>query len=183
MSDLVTNLERTAFADLFIYHGKQFIDDRGAFRKFLDRSLIPSIKEPPKECYVSTSSKNAVRGLHFQKPPYAQYKIVTCLTGSFLDVAVDLRPESATYGKTFTVEISQANNKVVFVPPLFAHGIISLEDNTTMLSLSSVGYYPESEDGIKVDSLGLELDFSQLNFTVKDTNSQSLAHYVAQNGK
>ena len=151
MSALTDGIEETAFAGLFVYKGKQVIDDRGAFRKFLDRSIVSAASAPPMECYVSTSLKHAVRGLHFQKPPYAQYKIVSCLSGSFIDVAVDLRQDSQTYGKTFSMEISRENNKVVFIPPMFAHGILSLEDNTTMLSLSSVGYYPESEDGIKVD--------------------------------
>ena len=180
MTDLFESLINSHIDGLFVYQGKNFSDSRGGFRKFLDKSLIPLIKEQPTECYISTSVKNSVRGLHFQKEPYCQYKIVACLTGSFMDVAVDLRPSSKTYGETFSMEISERNNKIVFVPPHFAHGIISLADNTTMLSLSSVGYYPEHESGVRIDSVGLDIDFSNFQLTLKDANLPKLSEYISR---
>lgn len=180
MTQLSDSLQHTGFADLFVYQGKRVTDDRGEFRKFLDLSVIAHVKDAPLECYVSSSAKNVVRGLHFQRAPHAQYKLVSCLSGCFLDVAVDLRPASATYGQTFTAEVSRENNKVVCVPPLFAHGIVSLQDNTTMLSMSSVGYFPEHEDGIRMDSLGLPFDFGAFLFTPKDRGLRTLAQYMEQ---
>jgi dTDP-4-dehydrorhamnose 3,5-epimerase len=180
MKELFESLIYSDIEGLVVYQGKKFSDSRGDFRKFLDKSLIPLINEQPTECYISTSVKNSVRGLHFQKEPYGQYKIVACLTGSFIDVAVDLRPNSKTFGKTFSIEISERNNKIVFVPPLFAHGIISLVDNTTMLSLSSVGYYPEYEEGVRIDSVGLDINFSNFQLTLKDANLPKLSEYISR---
>jgi dTDP-4-dehydrorhamnose 3,5-epimerase len=181
MKELFEGLIYSDIEGLVVYPGKKISDSRGDFRKFIDKSLAPLIKEQPTECYVSTSVKNSVRGLHFQKEPYGQYKIVACLTGSFIDVAVDLRPNSKTFGKTFSLEISEINNKVIFVPPFFAHGIISLSDNTTMLSLSSVGYYPEHEAGVRIDSIGLDIDFTNFQLTLKDANLPKLSEYISRN--
>jgi dTDP-4-dehydrorhamnose 3,5-epimerase len=180
MTELCDSLQQTGFAGLFLYQGKRVADARGEFRKFLDLSVIAQVQDAPMECYVSSSAKHVVRGLHFQRAPHAQYKLVACLSGAFLDVAVDLRPGSATYGQTFSAEISCENNKVICVPPLFAHGIVSLEDNTTMLSMSSIGYFPEYEDGIRMDSLGLPFDFGAFTFTPKDRGLRTLAQYLEQ---
>lgn len=180
MIDLFSNVEHTKIEDLCVFQCKQYQDERGLFKKFLDKSLLKMIKKNPTECYVSTSAKNSVRGLHFQKEPFTQYKIVTCLTGRFLDVVVDLRQDSSTFGNSFSIELTALNGRVLYVPPLFAHGIISLEDETTMLSMSSTGYYPEYEDGIRIDSLGLELDYEQLTFSPKDLKLQTLTQYLSK---
>ena len=178
MKVLSDSIKFLSIEGIFTYNSKKVLDDRGVFQKYYDNSLASYIKEPPAECYVSTSISNAVRGLHFQNAPHQQYKIVACLSGSFIDVALDLRPGSNSFGKFNISEISEKNGLCIFIPPMFAHGILTTEENTVMLSLSSVGYYPESEDGIKIDSIGLPLDLKNYLFTEKDLSLKTLDEYI-----
>src|SRR5690606_3615745 len=93
----------------------------------------------------STSLKNVVRGLHFQKPPFAQGKLVRVVKGSVIDIAVDIRKNSKTYGKHVSVELNEQNNYIFWVPEGFAHGFVSLEDDTTFLYKCTNFYNKSSE--------------------------------------
>jgi dTDP-4-dehydrorhamnose 3,5-epimerase len=163
---------------VFTYQSKKVIDNRGVFQKYYDASMTSYIKTPPAECYVSTSVSNVVRGLHFQRAPFEQYKIVTCLSGAFIDVAVDLRDGSPTFGEFNITEVNSENGICIFIPPMFAHGILTTEENTVMLSLSSTGYFPDYEDGIRIDSIGLPLDLKDFFFTPKDRQLPTLDEYI-----
>ena len=90
--------------------------------------------------------KGTLRGLHFQYPPKSEGKIIRCLTGSIWDVIVDIRKNSKTFGKWFAIELNQNNKKMLYVPKGFAHGFISLSNNTEILYLVSESYAPENED-------------------------------------
>lgn len=107
----------------------------------------------------SKSKKGVLRGLHFQTPPYEQAKLVRCIEGSILDVTVDIRKESPTYGKHITIELSDENKRQLFVPKGFAHGFVVLSE-TAVIAYKVDNYYaPNHESGIKWDDKELAIDW------------------------
>ncbi|MDB3938397.1 dTDP-4-dehydrorhamnose 3,5-epimerase [Flavobacteriaceae bacterium] len=130
----------------------------------------------------SESSRGVLRGLHFQKPPYSQSKLVRCVKGSVLDVALDLRKNSKTYGHFETIFISGENKEQLFVPKGFAHGFIVLSESA-ILSYKVDNYYnPESESGIIWNDPNLNIDWKINNKEIivseKDTNLQFFNNFV-----
>ena len=95
-----------------------------------------------------TKEKGTIRGLHFQRPPHAECKYITCLSGSVFDVAIDLRTNSATYGEWFGVNLDAKENNGLLIPEGFAHGFQTLNENVEMLYLHSEKHSPKSESGI-----------------------------------
>jgi len=121
----------------------------------------------------SLSSKGVLRGLHFQNPPYSQAKLVRVLKGSVLDVAVDLRQNSPTYGMHVSLVLSEQNNKSFFIPKGFAHGFLSLEDNT-VFSYKCAGYYnKKSEGSLLWNDQDLNIDWQIDNPQVSDKDSSA----------
>lgn len=96
----------------------------------------------------SMSHKGVLRGLHFQKPPFEQGKLVRVISGSVQDVIVDIRKDSKTYGRSFSIVLSGENKTMLWIPPGFAHGFCTLEDNTIFSYKCTELYHPESEDGL-----------------------------------
>lgn len=139
----------TPLEGLYVVDTKVFGDDRGFFcetynqKAFADAGLICDWKQDN----WSRSQKGVLRGLHFQKSPHAQAKLVRVVAGSVFDVAVDIRPKSKTYGKWFGIELSAANKKALYIPEGFAHGFQALEDNTDFFYKCSALYNPASEGG------------------------------------
>ena len=113
---------KTKFKELLIYESKNFIDNRGYFRELTIEKII---KKKLVFTVVSKSKKNVLRGLHFQSK-YSQAKLITVTHGKILDVAVDLRKKSKTFGKYFSIEISHNDNFSFFIPENFAHGFLCL---------------------------------------------------------
>ena len=110
----------------------------------------------------SKSSKGVVRGLHFQKDPKCQAKIVEVIKGSAIDVVVDIRKDSDTYGKFTAVKLTEDNNRQLFVPRGFAHGFISLEDDTIFQYLVDNDYAPDKEGGILWNDPGLGINWDEM---------------------
>ena len=110
----------------------------------------------------SVSKKGALRGLHFQRPPFAQGKLVRVAYGSALDVVVDLRQGSATYGKWLAMELSAQNHKMLWVPESFAHGFLSLEEGTVFLYRVTNVYDKNSEGGIIWNDPDLGIDWGSM---------------------
>jgi dTDP-4-dehydrorhamnose 3,5-epimerase len=111
----------------------------------------------------SMSSKGILRGLHFQKDPFAQGKLVRVIKGSVLDVAVDIRKKSPTYGQHFLIELNEENKTMFYIPPGFAHGFLTLEDDT-LFSYKCTNYYnKESEGAIRWNSKSLNVDWGIVN--------------------
>ena len=106
----------------------------------------------------SKSTYGVIRGLHYQKPPYAQSKLVRCVRGKVLDVAVDIRKGSPTYGKYVAVELSEDNHRQLFIPKGFAHGFAVLSDEAVFQYKCDEFYHPEVADGISVidETLGID---------------------------
>ncbi len=144
---------KTEIENLIIVEPAVFIDDRG---RFLESFKKPDFVENGIDAdFVqdnhSVSKAGVIRGLHFQKAPAAQGKLVRVVRGKAYDVAVDLRPDSATYKKWFGIELSEHNHKMLYVPAGFAHGFAALEDDTVFL-YKCTGYYSKEHDaGIRWD--------------------------------
>ena len=158
----------TEFQDLFIFKNRSFQDDRGFLTKFFYSDFFVKINFSVDDIYTTTSQKNVIRGLHHQKKPYGQAKLVSCLSGSFIDVAVDLRVGSQTFGKVYSYKLVAGANDALLIPAGFSHGTLSLDDNTTMLSICSGRYMPEHEAGINMKSIDLGIDTSMSIVSIKD---------------
>lgn len=132
------------------------IDYRGSFTKIYHEGLYreAGIDFQLKEQFISVSSKDVVRGMHFQLPPYDCDKLVTVLEGAVLDVILDLRASSPTYLQTEQIELRGDRPKAILVPRGVAHGFLALEDHSMMLYNVSSVYAPHSDTGIRWDSFG-----------------------------
>jgi dTDP-4-dehydrorhamnose 3,5-epimerase len=140
----------TKLHGLCILEPRVFEDVRGYFLESYNKETFKKIGIDVDfvQDNQSLSSKGTLRGLHFQKPPYAQAKLVRVITGSILDVAVDIRTDSKTYGEYFSLVLSGKNKRMLYIPEGFAHGFLALEDNTLIQYKCSDLYNKESEGGI-----------------------------------
>lgn len=120
-----------------------------------------------------TREKGALRGLHFQRTPHREIKVVRCLAGAVYDVIVDLRKDSPTFLQWFGVELSAQNKKTLYVPEGFAHGFQTLEENSELLYLVSEFYTPESEGGLRYNDRALKI---QWPLPVGDLSEKDAAH-------
>ncbi|MES2560554.1 MAG: dTDP-4-dehydrorhamnose 3,5-epimerase [Bacteroidota bacterium] len=140
---------------------KVFTDSRGYFFESFSAQLFEAIGVNANfvQDNQSLSQKGTVRGLHFQADPHAQGKLVRVVQGAVLDVAVDIRIGSPTYGKHFDIELTGDNKTMFWVPPGFAHGFSTLENNTIFLYKCTNLYHKASEGGIHWNDPGLNIDW------------------------
>lgn len=140
----------TAIKDLFIIQPKVFEDDRGYFYESYNKVAFEKIgiNEEFVQDNQSLSQKGVLRGLHFQNPPFAQGKLVRAIKGSILDVAVDLRKKSTTYGQHLDIILNETNKTMLWIPAGFAHGFLTLEDNTIFSYKCTNIFNKASEDSI-----------------------------------
>lgn len=144
-------IEDTGLAGLSLLKRKPLGDERGFFERLFCQREFASIgfqMEIRQVNHSYTKSKGSVRGLHFQYPPHAETKIVSCLSGAVFDVAVDLRKDSSTYLGWFGTELSAENGKTLCIPEGFAHGFQTLTDDAELVYLHSEFYEPGFEDGL-----------------------------------
>ena len=167
---------KTKIEGLTILEPRIFTDSRGYFfESFSKREFEKEIGEIEfVQDNESCSIKGVIRGLHFQKPPYSQAKLVKCVVGKVLDVAVDLRKGSSTYGKYVAVELSDENHLQFFIPKGFAHGFEVLSDKAVFQYKCDEYYHPEAEGGIDMfdPEIGIEWHTSPENAIIseKDKN-------------
>jgi dTDP-4-dehydrorhamnose 3,5-epimerase len=169
----------TPIDGLIIIEPQVFGDERGFFFESYKASdfLTNGIDAAFVQDNHAFSSKGVVRGLHFQTKPLTQGKLVRVLAGSVWDVAVDLRQESATFAKVFGLELSGDNKKMLFVPPGFAHGYATLEDNTHFLYKCTAEYSPQNERGVRYDDpdLGIDWPLKDVVASKRDVDMPTLA--------
>lgn len=146
--------EETQIPGVFVIDQQRREDDRGYFarswceREFREHGLNPQVVQ----CNVGFSGqKGTLRGMHFQSDPHAEAKLVRCTAGAVFDVALDLRPGSATYLQWFGIELNQRNGRMLYVPEGCAHGYQTLEDDSEILYQTSHAYAPESATGVRFD--------------------------------
>jgi dTDP-4-dehydrorhamnose 3,5-epimerase len=146
----------TGFLDLWLLQARCYEDERGTFVKTYHAPTFRAldILFDPKEEFYSVSKLNVLRGMHFQLPPESHAKLVHCLQGRVLDVALDMRRSSATFGKSFSVVLSAKNRELLFIPAGFAHGFLALEHDTLMVYKTDKVHVPASDSGIAWNSFG-----------------------------
>jgi dTDP-4-dehydrorhamnose 3,5-epimerase len=150
---------------LKIIEPKIFEDERGLFYESYNALQYEKVGIIDKflQDNQSLSKKGVLRGLHFQTGNYAQAKLVRVIKGAVIDVAVDLRRNSSTFGKHFALELNAKNNYIFYIPIGFAHGFVSIEDDTIFSYKCSAVYNKESEGGIVWNDHQLNIDWSYLN--------------------
>ncbi|MGB3948243.1 MAG: dTDP-4-dehydrorhamnose 3,5-epimerase [Bacteroidia bacterium] len=139
---------KTPIPDLLIVQPKVFEDARGYFYESYSKELFKQhgIDENFVQDNQSLSQAGVLRGLHFQNPPYAQGKLVRVIKGAIVDVAVDIRKQSPTYGQHYLIELNETNKTMLWIPTGFAHGFLTLEDNT-IFSYKCTNYYNKASEG------------------------------------
>jgi|TARA_B110000908_G_C10256287_1_gene455730 dTDP-4-dehydrorhamnose 3,5-epimerase len=146
----------------FIVEPQVFGDERGNFFEVFNKKIFEE-KTGVEIDFVqdnqSISQRGVLRGLHLQKGEFAQAKLVRVVKGKVLDVAVDFRKDSPTFGKHFSIELSEENNKQLFVPRGFLHGFSTLEDNTIFSYKCDNYYQPDAEDGVIYNDEDLNIDW------------------------
>lgn len=138
----------TPIPDLLVVQPKVFEDVRGYFYESYSKALFKQhgIDHDFVQDNQSLSQAGVLRGLHFQNPPYAQGKLVRVIKGAILDVAVDIRKQSPTYGQHYLIELNETNKTMLWIPGGFAHGFLTLEDNT-IFSYKCTNYYNKASEG------------------------------------
>ena len=158
---------------------KVFGDNRGFFMETYKKSefYANGIEIEFNQDNHSKSTAHVLRGLHFQKAPYGQAKIVRCTRGKIYDVAVDIRPESKTFGKYVKVELSEDNKQMLFIPEGFAHGFVVLSEEAELNYKASGEYAPQADCGViwndKDINIDWEIDFDPI-LSEKDTKQKTL---------
>lgn len=168
---------KTSFEGLHIIHPSVFHDDRGYFFESFNKKKFIDLTGYSKEFVQdnqSLSAKNVLRGLHFQAPPFAQAKLVRVVRGSVLDIAVDIRKNSPTFGKYISLELSDKNNLSLFIPEGFAHGFITLEENTIFIYKCSEYYNKESERTIMWNDVELNIDWKNVNPIISSKDKEGI---------
>ena len=167
---------KTAISGVYIIEPSVFGDNRGYFSESFNLEKFEENIYPIKfvQDNESKSSKGVLRGLHFQKPPYSQAKLVRCIEGRVMDVAVDIRKGSPTYGKHEAIELTGENKKQLFVPRGFAHGFSVLSNTAVFAYKVDNTYAPECDSGIRFDDKDLNIDWGlpeeEVQLSVKDKN-------------
>ena len=165
----------TGIPDLYIVKPTVFKDNRGYFFESYNKEafLRHGIDQNFVQDNESKSGKGVLRGLHFQKPPFAQGKLVRVIKGAVRDVAVDLRKSSPTYGKWASVELTEENKWMYWVPPGFAHGFVTLEEDTVFFYKCTNIYNKASEGAIRWDDPDLNIDWGISNPLLSDKDKIS----------
>ena len=179
-------IQTTTIEGLLLVRSRVFEDDRGAFSEtWNQRAFDDAVGQPIRfvQANESHSKKGVLRGLHFQSPPHAQGKLVRVVQGKVLDVAVDLRKNSRTYGKHHSVILSAENRQQFWIPPGFAHGFLTLEEDTLFQYLCTDFYHAEAEGSLKWDDPDLSItwgvDADNVNVSEKDRAATSFFTFVS----
>lgn len=177
-------LEQTSIPDVLVLTPRRFGDDRGWFSEVWNRETLRKAGidvDFVQDNHSLSRPVGTVRGLHYQAPPHAQDKLVRCGAGRVLDVAVDVRKGSPSYGKWVAVELSAENGKQLFIPKGFLHGFATLEPNSELLYKCSDVYAPECDGSVRFDDpdIGIDwgVDLSQAILSDKDHKAQSFADF------
>nr|MCR5289087.1 dTDP-4-dehydrorhamnose 3,5-epimerase [Treponema sp.] len=169
----------TDFDGLKLIETKHFIDDRGYFHKFFSKDEFCNAGLAVDFCedYYSINKKNVIRGMHFQISPYDHEKLVYVTSGSIIDVCLDIRKKSKTYGKYFSIELKCDKPFAIYIPKGFAHGFVSLENNTCVHYLQTSCYNKDCDCGIKYDSFGFNWGISTPIVSERDLQHPKLKDF------
>jgi dTDP-4-dehydrorhamnose 3,5-epimerase len=155
-------VEKTFIEGLLVLKPKVFEDPRGYFFESYNQKLLEEagVKENFVQDNQSLSQKGVLRGMHFQTPPHAQAKLVRVIKGAVLDIVVDIRKNSSTYGKHFSIELTEQNKTMFWIPIGFAHGFLTLQNDTIFHYMCSNYYNKESEGLITWNDVGININWN-----------------------
>jgi dTDP-4-dehydrorhamnose 3,5-epimerase len=173
--NFIMKFKKARLKGIYIIESEFLKDKRGYFaRTFCCKEFKEhALNFKYVQCNVSFNKrKGTVRGLHFQRKPYEEAKLVSCIKGSIYDVVVDLRSKSATYLEWYGIELNAKNNKILYIPKGFAHGFQTLEDNTTIYYQMSEFYQPKSSMGLRWNDpkIGIKWPLKKKMISKKDLN-------------
>lgn len=156
-------------------------DNRGKFVKFYNETAfhVNNFDFDLKEAYYSVSKKGVIRGMHFQIPPMAHKKIVFVSNGKIKDVTLDIRKESPTFGQTYSIELTSTNNIAVYIPEGFAHGFLSLTDNTVVNYLQTSEHSQKHDHGILWSSFSFDWEVINPIISKRDKLLKAFEDYKA----
>lgn len=169
-------ITKTPLESLLVIEPEIFQDERGSFFETWNQFSFQENRLNIKflQDNQSLSHKGVLRGLHFQNPPFEQGKLVRVIKGAVLDVAVDIRKNSNTYGEYFSIELTGENNKMFWIPPGFAHGFLTLEDNTIFVYKCTNIYNTESERCIIWNDQDLNIDWRNSSPIVSQKDQEGI---------
>ena len=178
--------KKTTYIDgLYVIHNMPSIDERGSFMELWNEGDFQkeNLKIDFFQDNLSISKKHVLRGLHFQNKPHGQLKYVQVVKGKVLDVAVDIRQNSKTYGKHFAIELSEKNHKSLWIPTGFAHGFLALEEENIFLYKCSGEYNPQKEYTIKWNDSELAINWGVSNPIVSEKDNRGISFQEYRNSK
>lgn len=173
--------QNTALKGLKIISTNHFCDERGVFHKFFSKDEFRGLGLEADFCeaYYSVNNKSVIRGMHFQIPPANHTKLVYVTTGKILDVCLDIRADSATYGKFFSIELSASEPRALYIPSGFAHGFKALEDNTCVHYLQTTCYEASCDMGLAYDSFGFDWGEGEAIISNRDKEHIKLKDFIS----
>lgn len=167
------------FADARLIQSTPFRDLRGSFELAWDKSQLAWVQikfNPTSSAFSYNKKSGTIRGLHYQKPPHAQAKLVSCVNGIILDVIADMRPESPTYLHWGSTELSAASGRSIYIPAGYAHGFLTLTDHATLGYLIEGDYLPDAAATVRWNdpALGIEWSTSEPILAERDRQAPDL---------
>lgn len=170
----------TELPDVFLIEPELISDDTGSLNEIVDLNLSGNSRCITSFVQDNTSlstQRHTLRGMHYQRPPHAQAKLVRCVQGALMDVVVDIRLGSPHFGRSHSVELSARNRIRLFVPRGFLHGFLTLTDNTVIEYKCSDNYEPAYDGAVRWDSLGIDWGVSDPILSIKDTSATPFAEF------
>lgn len=174
-------LIKTPFKGLFVLQTINFTDNRGGFQKLFNEEFFSAhgLECDFKEIYYSVNKKNVIRGMHFQTPPYDHVKMVHVSKGRILDVAVDIRKNSESYGKSFSIELDDQKGQYLYIPKGFAHGFKTIEEGSIVNYAQTSCYNKEHDCGIAQDSIGFDWGLDDPIVSGRDLTFPKLIDFIS----
>ncbi|MFA6395849.1 MAG: dTDP-4-dehydrorhamnose 3,5-epimerase family protein [Sulfurimonas sp.] len=173
------NIINTKIQGLKILEPKIIEDTRGRFTKVFNNDFFKTnnLSLTIAESYFSISHKDVIRGMHFQTPPYDHIKLVYVPKGEIVDVVLDIRKKSPTYGDFFRINLSDENGKILIIPKGLAHGFKSLQNNTNVTYMQTSCYAPSNDGGIHFDSFGFDWEINNPRLSERDVSFSSFTTF------
>ena len=173
------NIVSTNIKDLYILENPKIEDERGYFHKPFNFEVFKGngLDTDFREFYYSVSKKDVIRGMHFQIPPHEHTKLVYVSSGKILDVVLDIRKKSDTFGRCFSMEIMARGGKYLYVPKGCAHGFLSLEEDTIVNYAQTTSYSKECDKGILYNSFGFDWDIKNEIVSERDKSFPELIEF------
>ena len=169
------NIKKLKLEGTYVVETNPFMDSRGVFSRYFCKRELKSILKNREILNINFSKnykKGAVRGLHYQRPPYAEMKMPRCISGKVLDIFVDIRKNSKTFLKSDSIILSEENQKMLIIPEGFAHGFQSLEDNSQIIYLSTEYFYHEYEHALNIKDPNLKIKLPLIISEISEKDDQ-----------